>query len=59
MDANPDLTDKVRDICHKNYKSNCGGCEIRKECVARIGPGSVGLDKWIKELNERGEQVGR
>jgi len=52
-----ELSAQVLAICRRNYKDNCGGCELRPKCVAKIGYGSDGLAKWVAELNARGEQV--
>lgn len=54
-----DLSGKVKAICRQNYKSNCHNCELRPKCVSKIGPGSVGFEKWVAELNEWGEQIER
>jgi hypothetical protein len=50
-----DLTDKARKICQDNYKDNCGGCPIRPACVAKIGYGLDGLNKWTTKVNKSAE----
>ncbi len=52
-----ELSAKVLAICKRNYKGNCHNCELRPKCVAKIGYGKDGHEKWVIELNERGEQV--
>lgn len=56
--AAPELSDKVKAICRRNYKDNCHNCELRTKCVAKIGYAD-GFAKWVTELNEWSEQVER
>ena len=46
-----DTSEKAKQICKQNYKSNCGKCEIRKACIGAYGHGYDGLDKWVAEVN--------
>lgn len=46
-----DLSEKAKQICKKNYKDNCGKCEIRTACIAPMGYGYDGLGKWIEGVN--------
>lgn len=46
---------RTLEICEKNYKKNCGGCELRPECVAKTKPGKDGIDEWVKAVNAKAE----
>lgn len=46
------ITEKVLDICRKNYEDNCGRCPIRRECTAQVGPGREPYERWVGRLNE-------
>lgn len=51
------LTDKAKSICAANYKSNCGRCEIRKECIERGGPGYESYNRWVSVVNAAADKV--
>jgi MoaA/NifB/PqqE/SkfB family radical SAM enzyme len=46
-----DLSLKAKTICKRNYKDNCGKCEIRKACIGKYGVSNDSLDKWVAEVN--------
>ncbi|MBU2704194.1 hypothetical protein Ga0466249_005348 [Sporomusaceae bacterium BoRhaA] len=50
-----ELSDKTKSICQENYKSNCGGCELRPACVSHINFGIEGLNKWAAKINNLAE----
>ncbi|MFD0710611.1 hypothetical protein [Paenibacillus sp. GCM10027626] len=51
------LTSTAKSICEQNYKSNCGGCPLRPECVGQIGPGKESFDRWIDRVNQLADEI--
>jgi hypothetical protein len=49
-----DFTDKVKSICDKNYKNNCGKCGLRPTCCAPTGND---LNEWVKNINNLAENI--
>lgn len=49
-----ELSRKVKDICAKNYKNNCGNCEIRTACVSNANGKP---DEWVNRVNELAERM--
>ncbi|MEN6312781.1 MAG: hypothetical protein ABFD25_00880 [Clostridiaceae bacterium] len=47
-----ELSEKAKQICKNNYKSNCGSCPIRPECVSHINE----MDEWTDNINKAAER---
>jgi hypothetical protein len=52
-----ELSQATKDICKQNYKSNCGNCPIRPECISSFGHGVEGYNKSVKAINDAAERI--
>jgi len=53
------LSQKVLDICKRNYDSNCGNCEIRDACTANVAYGLQELNEYTTNVNNMAKRVNR
>jgi hypothetical protein len=52
------LSDKAKQICKTNYKSNCDNCPLRQECTKTMSNLSHDkLNNWIMQVNLAAEKV--